>query len=164
MHHKLDVHPIPEEVFYVNEPGLAIPPFFETKAENGLALTGKTISCGGILPDDNVRVYVPMDLNADNILRQLNRLRASLGLPEESNEVSYSLGVAKIIAQLEIYDQIWVARDLAHAVRKENGGVYHSQRGIALAKKIVATLSQLEGNAECFPFDEIEELNADFWL
>lgn len=26
---------------------------------------------GGILPDDNVTIYVPMDLNVDGIMRQL---------------------------------------------------------------------------------------------
>lgn len=35
------------------------------------AVTGKKKYEGGILPDDNVRIYVPMDLNADGIMRQL---------------------------------------------------------------------------------------------
>ena len=55
MHHKLDIHPIPEEM--------------------QKAVTGKKKSEGGILPDDNVRIYVPMDLNADGIMRQIYALR-----------------------------------------------------------------------------------------
>lgn len=39
------------------------------------AVTGKKKSEGGILPDDNVRIYVPMDLNADGIMRQLYAFR-----------------------------------------------------------------------------------------
>ena len=50
------------------------------------ALTGKTISEGGILPEDNVRIYVLMDLNADNIMQQLNMVYLMLKSPDEENE------------------------------------------------------------------------------
>ena len=75
MHHKLDIHPIPEEMLYVNDPLLAVNVPYETKNEMEKAVTGKKKSEGGILPDDNVRIYVTMDLNADGIMRQLYALR-----------------------------------------------------------------------------------------
>lgn len=119
---------------------------------------------GGILPDDNVRIYVPMDLNADGIMWQLYDLYCSLGYPTESNEAAYYSGVRKIITQLEIYDQVWVARKVEESVQKENGGVRHSRKGIELAEKIINYLEEKEGTAECFPYDEIEELREVFWL
>ena len=65
MHHKLDIRPIPEEVPYVNDLSLTGTLTYETKDDMEKAVTGKKKSDGGILPDDNVRIYVPMDLNAD---------------------------------------------------------------------------------------------------
>ena len=57
-----------------------------------------------------------------------------------------------------------VVRDLANATRKVNGGELHSQQGIALARKMVEFMEQHGGNAECFPYYEISELKAAFWL
>ena len=65
MHHKLDIHPVPADVLYVNELSLAGKVPYETKDMTEKAITGKIKSKGGILPDDNVRIYVPMDLNAN---------------------------------------------------------------------------------------------------
>lgn len=161
MQHKIDTHPIPEEVFYVNELSLAGKVPYETVQDMEEAATGKRVMDGGILPDDNVRIYVPMDLNADAIMSQLHLLFSSHGYPTESNESAYSSGVGKIITQLEIYDQVWSARDVGV---KETGGVCHSRQGIELAGKIVKFLEDHEGNAECFPYDEIEELKNEFWL
>lgn len=52
---------------------------------------------------------------------------------------------------------MWVARDSGHAIQKVNGGVFHSERGRKLAKKIVDFLLEDEGCAECFPCNLIEE-------
>lgn len=71
------------------------------------------------------------------------------------NESAYCSGVGKVISQLEIYDQVWAARNLEDAVQKEDGGVRHSHQGIELAKQIVKYLEDIEGTAECFPYDEI---------
>lgn len=164
MHHKLDIHPIPEEMLYVNDPSLAVKVPYETEDEMEKAVIGKKKSEGGILPDDNVRIYVPMDLNADGIMRQLYALYGALGEPTESNESVYYSGVRKIITQLEIYDQVWVARKVEESVQKENGGVRHSRNGIELAGEIINYLEENEGIAECFPYDEVEELRDAFWL
>ena len=64
-HHTLDPYPIPKDKspLYVNEPWLI----------------DKTLPDYHIAPepdnnDDNVRIYVPIDLNNDAILRRLDRL------------------------------------------------------------------------------------------
>lgn len=164
MHHKLDIHSIPADVLYVNELSLAEKVPYETKQDMEKAVTGKCEREGGILPDDNVRIYVPMDLNADIIMWQLYSLFGSHGDPTESNESVYSSGVKKIISQLEIYDQVWSARNVGETVQKEAGGVSHSRQGIELAGKIVKYLEDNDGTAECFPYDEIAELKNEFWL
>ena len=164
MHHKLDIHPIPEKVLYVNELSLAGIVPYETIKDIEKAVTGKKKSEGGILPDDNVRIYVPMDLNADGIMCRLYALYALLGYPAESNESAYYSGVRKIITQLEIYDQVWAVRKAEESVQKENGGVIHSRKGIELAAKIVKYLEDNEGAAECFPYNEENELREAFWL
>lgn len=87
------------------------------------AVTGKCVRDSVILPDDNVRIYVPMDLNTDIIMWQLYSLFGSLGYALESNESVYSSTERRIIAQLEIYDQVWSARNVGETVQKEDGGV-----------------------------------------
>ena len=57
MHHKLDIQPVPERVLYINEMDFLSPDFYGTDAEYEKALTGIRQSEGGILPDDNVRIY-----------------------------------------------------------------------------------------------------------
>ena len=68
VYHNLDIYPIPEEVLYINELSLAENVPYETKDTMEKAVTGKCVRDSGILPDDNVRIYVPMDLNADIIM------------------------------------------------------------------------------------------------
>ena len=164
MHHKLDIHPIPEEVLYVNELSLVGNVPYETKRDMERAVTGKKKSEGGILPDDNVRMYVPMDLNADSIMWRLYSLYDVLGYPTESNESAYCVGVRRVIDQLEICEQVWTARNIEESIQKENGEVRHSRKGIELAGKIAQYLEDNEGIAECFPYDEVEELKREFWL
>lgn len=164
MRQKLDIHPIPENVLYINELNLSNPMVYQTTPEYEKAISGDTISRGGVLPDDNVSVYVPMDLNADNIMRQLYALYDTLGNSDDSNECWFSNGVSKLISQLEIYDQVWVTRDLAHAVQKAGGEGFHSRQVIELAQKIVDFLLRDDGIAEYFPVDEIEKLKDEFWL
>lgn len=89
MHHKLDIHPNPTDVLYVNELSLARKTPYETKQDMDKALTERTKSNGEILPDDNVRIYVPMDLNADIIMWQLYSLHSTLGYSTEKNESAY---------------------------------------------------------------------------
>ena len=54
-----------------------------------------------------------MDLNADKIMWRLYRIYMALDDPDYPNETEFSTSVGIIVAQLEIYDQVWVVRDAA---------------------------------------------------
>lgn len=164
MHHKLDIHPIPENVLYINELSMVTEQVYETTKEVEQALTGKTVSNGGILPDDNIRIYVPMDLNMDEIMFRVYRLYSVLGYPTERNESEFSTKMEQIVSQLEIYDQVWTARDMEHVIQKGHPTVRHSQQGTALARKLIDYMETHDGCAECYPYDIIEELKSTFWL
>ena len=164
MRHKLDYKPIPEDVLYINELDLADSVPYEINIDMEKALTGKRKKEGGILPNDNVRIYVPIDINADAIMWRLHFLFIAMDYPTEDNESAYSFAVRRIISQLEIYDQVCVTRNFEESIQKELGGVRHSREGIELARRIVEYLEGNDGTAECFPWDEIEELRKEFWL
>ena len=164
MKHKLDCKPIPENVLYINELDLADSVPYETNIEMEKALTGKCKKEGGVLPNDNVRIYVPIDINPEAIMWRLDFLFITMDYPTEDNESAYSFAVRRIISQLEIYDQVCVTRNFENSVQKELGGVRHSREGIELAKRIADYLEENDGTAELFPWDEIEELRKEFWL
>ena len=111
MHNKLDNNPVSSHAIYVNDLRFANDVPYESEAEPKKAITGKIEIEGEIIPDDNVRIYVPMDLNADAIMHQLYMLYDALGPVDEGNEFHYSSGLARIILQLEVYDQAWIARE-----------------------------------------------------
>ena len=163
MHHDLDIHPIPEKVLYINDLSIADTAFgYETKKQHQKAITGKIHANGGILADDNVRIYIPLDLNADQILSRLQQIYRVMGNPNDMNEMEFSCEVGKIISQLEIYDQVWVAREAENAVRIEEH--LHSKKGIELAGKIIKVLLEDEGYAECFPYEIVDELKVEFGI
>ena len=88
MHHDLDINPIPEKILYINELGIADTAFYyDTEEQHQKALTGKIRTEGGILPDDNVRIYVPLDLNADQILNRLQQIYQVMESPDDMNEL-----------------------------------------------------------------------------
>ena len=116
MRHKLDYKPIPEDVLYINELNLADSVPYETNIEMEKALTGKRKKEGGVLPDDNVRIYVPIDINPEAIMWRLNFLFVTMDYPTEDNESAYSFAVRRIISQLEIYDQVCVTRNFENSV------------------------------------------------
>ncbi len=162
MSNKIEDHPIPEDVFYVNDINLVGGIQYELIADYEKAKTGKTIKEGGILPDDNIRIYIPLDLNSDSIMAELEYLYYSLGEVSENNEFVYCSGVRKIIKKLEIYDQAMLKSKKSKAVKK--GEIFHSIKGIKLAKDIVKYLAYNDGCAELFPYDEIDKLNKEYSL
>ena len=102
-HHRLDPYPIPKErtPLYVNEPWLADKTLLELPPDRE--------------PDkkeDNIRIYIPMDLNRDAILRRLDRVIYQYGEANEDNEMEFGTDVEMILSQLEIYDQIWFVRHM----------------------------------------------------
>lgn len=70
--------------------------------------------------------------------------------------IDFSIDVEGILSQVEIYDQIWYVREYQETVR-------HSQRAGSLVREIVVRLENIvDGGAECFPFEIIEELRKEY--
>ena len=109
-HHDLDVHPIPKEKkpLYVNEPWLIDHSDYE-------------LSWGKKEPEnaeDNIRIYVPLDINKEAVLRRLDWIIMRYGEANEKNETDFSFDVNMLLSQVEIYDQIWYVR---HMPEKQRG-------------------------------------------
>lgn len=134
-HHQLDPYPIPKEKapLYINEPWLS-----------DKSLLGYPGNKEPDLNDDNVRIYIPLDLNREAILRRLDMVIYHYGEANEGNEVEFGIDVDMLIAQIEIYDQVWYVRHMP-----ETGN--HSREAIELVKEFVAKLEDIpDGCAECF--------------
>ena len=146
-HHTLDPFPKPkdESHLYVNEPWLIDGSWIGSK------------DCLKFDRDrDNVRIYVPLDLSSDLILRRLEHVILRYGEANEENESNFSADVDAIISQIEIYDQVWYVRHMP-----ENGR--HSAEAIELVREFVSRLEEIpDGCAECFPFETIEELKMEY--
>lgn len=111
-----------------------------------------------MIPDqpDNIRVYVPIDLNKDSILRRLGGIIHTYGSVSEKNETSYDIAVMKLMNQVEIYDQVMAAR-------AGEGG--HSKEGTTLVSEIVERLRVIPDDcAETFPFELIDELEHEYGI
>ena len=147
IHHSLDPYPEPKEKspLYVNEPQLIDKSLFEFPE---LARP--------VADEDNARIYVPLDLSRDLILRRLDRIILQYGETNEGNEGDFSTDVDMLISQIEIYDQIWYVRHMP-----EEGK--HSAEAISLVEEFIDRLKEIpDGCAECFPFEMIEELEAEY--
>lgn len=147
-HHTLDVYPIPKDKapLYINESWLIDRSLLE-------------ISNGSAEPEqeqDNIRVYIPMDINKNAILRRLDMLIIRYGEANEKNEIDFSIDVDMLVSQIEIYDQIWYAR---HMTENSN----HSREVVELVKEFIARLEEIpDGCAESFPFELIDTLRKEY--
>lgn len=151
IHHILDVYPEPRE-----------------KAQriiNESWLIDKTID---IDPDkrtptedepDNIRIYVPLDLNRRAILRRLDNIIARYnGEATEDNEMAFWLDVERLFLQVEVYDQYWYVRHIPKD-RK------HSAEATELVKEFIARLEEIQDlDSETFPFDIIDALKEEFQI
>lgn len=153
--HQLSSQPLPrgEQPLYVNEPWI-IDRTREPEDVEDLAKFKQPE------PEaDNVRVYVPLDLNRRSILRRLADVIERNEPASEQNEFDFSWDVQLVLSQLTIYDQFHLAKSATTGKEK------HSAEGIALAEAIVARLEQVrDAGAECFPFEEIAQLQEEFGL
>ena len=87
MHHTLDIKPIPatEIPLYINEPWLMDPSNeYQIKEHDQ--------------EEDNIGVYVPLDLNKEEILRRLEYCIDLFGESTGENEVSYQYAIFRIIS------------------------------------------------------------------
>ena len=112
---------------------------------------------------DNIRIYVPLDLNEDRILSRLRYIIGKYRVASESNEMDFSSEVGKLIYQIEIYDQIWFVREGDYKTDEHGRISGHSRKAINLVKKFVTELEGITDEcAEMFPFDLIEELKKEY--
>lgn len=164
MRHNLEAKPVLDNVIYINELDFLLPNVYDDYDILKKAESGVTVCDGGILPADNVRIYLPLDISADSIINQLDQLYAAFGEPAEDNESVFSNGVRKIINQLEVYDQFWCSHEINEIVQGKKEESCHSKRGFMLAQKIVSILKENEGLAESYPYNEIDEIEREYRL
>lgn len=146
--HKLDPYPITKDKapLYINEPwlideSLGSSPLDNTEPEN---------------QRDNIRVYIPLDLNKKAILRRLMRVISKYGGVTEVNESEYSLAVKHLVSQVEIYDQLWYVRHMP-----EVGN--HSLEAIELVREMIVLLETISDcGAEGFLSETIELLRMNY--
>lgn len=149
-HHDLDVYPNPKEKqpMFINEPWLV----------DLSLLNDEELSKEPEPQKDNIRVYVPVDLNAEAILRRLHDVIHKYGPAREKNEMNYSVAVGQLVSQIEIYDQIWYARNVP-----SNGDRKHSAEACSIVEKFIGALKDMEVlDAELFPDDIIDELKTEY--
>ena len=142
-HHDLDIYPMPKDQapLYVNEPWIVDSSLLE-------GVTGEVN-----MPDDNIRVYVPLDISKSVILLRLKIIIAKYGEANETNELDFLAEVRQLVYQIELYDQIWTARNSVDGMDKV----------VELVEEFVALLEEIpDGCAEYFPLALIKELRKDY--
>lgn len=147
-HHSLDPYPIPKEKtpLFINEPWL----IDRTRLEYAYDVREPQGE------KDNIRIYVPLDLNKEAILQRLDMVIMRYGEANEKNEMDFSIDVDMLISQVEIYDQVWYVRHMP-----EKGE--HSREAIELVKEFVQRLEEIpDGCAELFPFETIDILKEEY--
>lgn len=148
-HHNLDVFPIPKEKkpMFINEPWMI---------DRSMEWIMETFTPEPLPDEDNIRVYIPMDINRKAIIRRLDWIIRHYGEANEKNEMDFSCDVVNLISQIEIYDQIWFIR---HPPKEGK----HSLEAIELVKEFIEHLENIpDGCAERFPFSTIKKLRAEF--
>ena len=149
-HHKLDPYPLPKEKLplYINEPWMIDKSIIECRQAEADRMPDQA--------SDNIRVYLPIDLNKTAILRRLHRVIAQYQEALYKNEMEFWVDTQMLVSQIEIYDQIWYVR---HMPKEGN----HSLEAKELVKEFVGLLKEIpDAGAETFPFELIEELAEEF--
>ena len=146
-HHYLEIEPIPKgKALFINEPWLTDASYSES-----LPLNKEPEA-----QPDNVRIYVPLDLNKEAILRRLADIVCRFGEATEKNESDYQYAVNMLVWQIEIYDQFW----LTHQSQPTGS---HSKEAVDLVQSFLNELKLIpDGCAEIFPFETIDELTKEY--
>ena len=162
LHHALDVEPVSEKALYVHESDLADPSQADVPVPS--TAQGKPLDRRERLqlelrsqPEDNVRVYIPLDINENAILRRLHHIFWKYGDVSEANEAPFRSEVETLVSQVEIYDQVWFVRD-------GDSGNHHSGKATALVQEMCSWLMEHPGCGETFPMDLVEELRREYQL
>ena len=147
-HHNLDVHPVPRErkPLFINEPWMVDRSIFREAP----------VDYEPDADEDNVQIYVPIDINRNSILRRLDYVINKYGAASEENEMDFELDIWQIVSQLEVYDQIWFVRNY-QPDRK------HSVKACEIVEEMIARLEEIPvDDAETFPYQMIRELREEF--
>lgn len=132
-----------KELLYINNPWLI---------DDSLSVREQSIKAD----DDEIRIFVPLDLSQNSILDRLHNIIYKYGEANEKNEMSFSADVDLLIVQIEIYDSYW-----SHKNSVPKGK--HSNEAIALVEEFVKILEEIpDGCAEIFPFETIDELKDEY--
>lgn len=151
-----------DKAIIIDDPIVAGTSMFERLDDIEKAKSGRTISEGGVLPDDNVRVYIPLDINADSLLYELRMLFYTLGMPDESDEFSYFEGMRKIYRKLEIYDEALMEKYPEQTMCCSEEGKKHSIFSICVVREMIQIMEENEGCGEMFPYDTIDTLEEEY--
>lgn len=149
--HSLEVSPVPgdKQPLYINEPWLVDKRW---KYE---------LSSRSADPDDqpdNIRVYIPLDINRQAIIERLRSIIVDMGAASEQNESEYVSRVDKLISQIEIYDQVWYVRQIP------KDGSKHSREAKDLVREFCEVLLEIPDEcAETFPYWTIQGLYKEYF-
>lgn len=129
-------------------------------------LTDREKAESGGLPDDNVRVHVPLNISADSILSDVNQVYERLGLPDGYNDFYFFEEMRKIYRKLDIYDEVLKERYPEKVVHYHDGDrvVSYSENTIQVVKEMIRIMEENEGCGEMFPYDAIDALKDDYFL
>ena len=147
-HHTLDIGPIPNDKTpsYINEPWLI------DRSLDGDGLRVKEPDADS----DNIRIYIPMDLNKRAIIRRLHEIIFRYREATEANEMDFYVEVGRLINQIEIYDQIWFVRNMPKDQK-------HSIEAKELVAEFIQVLKSIpEADSETFPYETISELSQEY--
>ena len=149
-HHDSDIHPIPEDKnpLFINEPWLI---------DQSQAVMD-SVSKAPEPAEDNIRLYIPFDINKSAIIRQLFDLIDRYVEANEDNEFNFSSDVDALVSQTEIYNQVWSVKHM-----QEEGS--RSKEAIELVEEFIERLEEIpDGGAELFPFEHIEKLREQYFV
>lgn len=158
-HHPLDVWPLPREQkpMFINEPWLVDESIYLESAKQMMAAREPEDE------EDNRRVYVPIDLNKAAFLRRLEHALEKIGDITWRNESNVRSEVRTILAQIEIYDQLWFVREGKYKTDEQGMICGHSQHATEVIKEIIRRLEEVD-TCEDFPYDIIDELKKEYEL
>lgn len=179
VHHDLDIKPVPAQVLYINEPDITgmfcgsgpeyMPDWERLYGAKSLA---DSASWYAKQSPDHVRVYVPLDLSKDCILAYFRAVLACFGRADERNESEFSSSIDQVITRLEIYDQVWYAREMTNARKDDDARMndpaqmpWHSRHATEIARVIVDELLRVANDgctAELFPYETIDMLCKEY--
>ena len=116
--------------------------------------------------DDGFVISSKVKINPESILARLDSIIRHYCEATEENEFEFSSDVSELVSQIEIYDQAIINKYKASELGELSsylGKNDHSKEAIELVEEFVEVLQDiLDGCAELFPFDMIDELTEEY--